>query len=100
MPSLPASVFGFATGIANADKIDVVTITQAARLVKSRRRIGRPFFGYPRFAVTGECFESPTVPKNVTWPPARAAALPISAGVACRKEPRAERAVTSAVARP
>src|SRR6266436_2765953 len=66
MPSLSESIFGFATGIANADKIDVVTSTHAARLIKSRRRIGHPSFGYPRFAVPGECFESPTVPKNVT----------------------------------
>src|SRR5258705_4756157 len=66
MPSLSVSIFGFATGIAIADKIDVVTSTHAARLMKSRRRIGRPSFGYPRFAVPGECSESPTVPRNVT----------------------------------
>ncbi len=44
MPSLSASIFGFATGIAIADKIDVVTSTHAAILMKSRRRIGRPSF--------------------------------------------------------
>jgi hypothetical protein len=59
MPSLSASIFDFATGIAIADKIDVVTSKHAARLMKSRRRIGRPSFGYPRFAVPGECFETP-----------------------------------------
>src|SRR5258705_10107092 len=95
MPSLSASLFGFATGIAIADKIDVVTSTHAARLIKSRRRIGRPFFGYPRFAVSGECFESPTVPKNVACRLQRR-----SGGTACRKEPRAYRDVTSAPVRP
>ena len=44
MPSLSASIFGFATDIAIADKIDVVTRKHAARLMKSRRRIGRPSF--------------------------------------------------------
>jgi hypothetical protein len=95
MPSLPASNFGFATGIANADKIDVVENTHAARLIKSRRRIGRPSFGYPRFAVSGESFESPTVPENVTF---RLQRRP--GGATCRKEPRAERDVTSAAVRP
>ena len=41
--SLLASAFGFATGIANADKIDITTNTHAARLIKNRRRI-RPSF--------------------------------------------------------
>src|SRR5258706_9229927 len=86
MPSLSASVFGFATGIAIADKIDVVTSTHAARLIKSRRRIGRPSFGYPRFAVSGECFESPTVPKNVTCRLQRR-----SGGAACQKGAAASR---------
>jgi hypothetical protein len=45
--------------------------------MKSRRRIGRPSFGYPRFAVPGECFETPTVPRNVTavWTDATAPPL-------------------------
>ena len=41
MPSLSASIFGFATGIAVADKIDVDTSKHAARLMKSRRRLNR-----------------------------------------------------------
>src|SRR6266516_5836118 len=65
MPSLPAIIFGFATGIANADKIDVVTSTHAARLIKSRRRIGSSF-GSRVFAAPRECFEDLTVPNNVT----------------------------------
>jgi len=96
MPSLSASIFGFATGIAIADKIDVVTSTHAARLMKSRRRIGRPSFGYPRFAVPGECSESPTVPRNVTAAWTDAAAPPLLGGAALRKEPRADRDVTPA----
>jgi hypothetical protein len=67
MPSLSASIFGFATGIANADKIDVVTSTHAARPIKSRRRIGGPSLGRPHFTAQEECFEGPTVPRNVTW---------------------------------
>jgi hypothetical protein len=43
MPSLLASAFGFAAGIANADKIDITTNTHAARLIKNRRRIGPSF---------------------------------------------------------
>src|SRR5258706_16477852 len=96
MPSLSVSIFGFATGIAIADKIDVVTSTHAARLMKSRRRIGRPSFGYPRFAVPGECSESPTVPRNVTAAWTDAAAPPLLGGAALRKEPRADRDVTPA----
>src|SRR5260370_35085666 len=95
MPLLSASIFGFATGIAIADKIDVVTSTHAARLIKSSRRIGRPSFGYPRFAVPGECFESPTVPRNVTCRLQRR-----SGGAACGKEPRADGDVTSAAVAP
>ena len=96
MPSLSASIFGFATGIAIADKIDVVTSTHAARLMKSRRRIDRPSFGYPRFTVPGECSESPTVPRNVTAAWTDAAAPPLLGGAALRKEPRADRDVTPA----
>src|SRR5882757_4207883 len=50
MPSLPASAVGCAIGIADADKLGIATIAQAARLIKSRRRMGsllvRPRFSW------------------------------------------------------
>lgn len=67
MPSPPASIFGFAAGIANADKIDVVTITHAARLVKSRRRIGRPSLVIRGLRYQENALRGPTVSKNVTF---------------------------------
>jgi hypothetical protein len=60
MPSLLASTFGFATGIANADKIDITTNTHAARLIKNRRRIGPSL--WPHLAVIGECSGGRRVP--------------------------------------
>src|SRR5439155_6942472 len=48
------------------------------------------------FAAPRECFEDPTVPKNVTCRLHHAAALPISGGAALRKDPRADGDVTSA----
>jgi hypothetical protein len=50
MPSLPASAVGCAIGIADADKVGIATIAQAARPIKSRRRMGsllvRPRFSW------------------------------------------------------
>jgi hypothetical protein len=50
MPSLPASAVGCAIGIADADKVGIATIAQAARLIKSKRRMGsllvRPQFSW------------------------------------------------------
>jgi hypothetical protein len=42
MPSPPP---GFAIGIADADKVGIATIAQAARLIKSRRRMGSSVVG-------------------------------------------------------
>ena len=69
MPSLPASIFGFAAGIANADKIDVVTSTHAARLIKSRRRI-RFSFGRPRICGTTRMLCGPDCSQKCYLPPA------------------------------
>src|SRR6267378_5713501 len=49
MPSLPASAVGCAIGIADADKVGIATIAQAARLIKSRRRMGS-LLVRPRFS--------------------------------------------------
>jgi hypothetical protein len=70
MPSLPASIFGFAAGIANADKIDVVTITHAAQTGQEQASHRSSLLGYPRFAVPGECFEGPDRSQKCYLPPA------------------------------
>jgi hypothetical protein len=65
MPSLLASAFGFATGIANADKIDITTSTHAARLIKNRRRIG------PSFMAAASCDKPPHLAIIGEWPGGR-----------------------------
>jgi hypothetical protein len=100
MPSLSASIFGFATGIAIADKIDVVTSTHAARLKEQASHRVSPLvirgLRYQENALRARLF-----PGMLLAACTDAAARPISGEGAFRKEPRADRDVTSAaVARP